>query len=198
MRPALLGVDFHDSVKHRHGFLAWTLEGIAADDRAESAALVDRARLIEELVIRNLSASGKDDDTLAVEGGLDDVAHTFRKLGDGAFEDDDLIAELLRQLKPVYVPFEDFKPDDPNPWYTAKSEAGTADIIFADSDAPWEGIGEGWFFSALGGGADDRPKVVPFEERVPVNLDNTETLHAEAAVPSFFNGNFESGTMHKV
>ena len=48
-----------------------TLEGVAADDRAESAAVADGAGFIEHCIVAVfLGAAGEDHDAMAVEGGL--------------------------------------------------------------------------------------------------------------------------------
>jgi hypothetical protein len=57
-----------------------------------------------------------------------------------------------------------------------------------------EGIGNGWFFSAQGGGEDYR--IYTDGHGTPVSYDNTEvTIPPNTpAVPTVFNGDFESGT----
>ena len=40
-------------------------------------------------------------------------------------------------------------------WYTP--DHTDANFEYGDSNAPWEGIGTGWFHSVLGGGYDTRP-----------------------------------------
>ncbi|PSB39712.1 hypothetical protein C7B69_01790, partial [filamentous cyanobacterium Phorm 46] len=71
-----------------------------------------------------------------------------------------------------------FDPNFPNakPWY---------------SNSSGEGVGEGWFYSVLGGGKDKRPDS-PFG-RVPVSFDNTlsGSMRGDFAVPTLFNGNFD-------
>jgi DNA/RNA endonuclease G (NUC1) len=58
--------------------------------------------------------------------------------------------------------------------------------------APWEGIGTGWFYSALGGGYDERPPSYTPDQRVPLTFDNTYDtyLRGDRAVPTIFNGSF--------
>jgi len=83
-------------------------------------------------------------------------------------------------------------------------------------DAPWEGIGTGWFYSVNGGGSELRPYFVEGESkpkskdelgnfqqylennRRPVTYDNTyskgvvkKRLRGDYAVPALFNGNFD-------
>ncbi len=62
---------------------------------------------------------------------------------------------------------------------------------------PWydngngEGVGEGWFYSVLGGGKDRR--TLSSTGRVPVSFDNTLSagMRGDYAVPTLFNGNFD-------
>lgn len=62
---------------------------------------------------------------------------------------------------------------------------------------PWydngngEGVSEGWFYSVLGGGKEQR-KYSP-TGRVPVSFDNTLSagMRGDYAVPTLFNGNFD-------
>ncbi|WP_293128543.1 DNA/RNA non-specific endonuclease [Microcoleus sp. bin38.metabat.b11b12b14.051] len=74
-----------------------------------------------------------------------------------------------------------------SPWYTPESKFQHG----ADA-APWEGIGTGWFYSALGGGYSSRPKTNV--ERIPLDFDNTydARMRGDAAVPTLFNGNFDA------
>ena len=75
-------------------------------------------------------------------------------------------------------------------WYRARGFA------FDDPQAPWEGIGTGWFLSPQGGGATTSAWTVP--ERVQVTFDNTEVPGAsQGAVPTIFNGDFEQGMLHR-
>jgi DNA/RNA endonuclease G (NUC1) len=55
-----------------------------------------------------------------------------------------------------------------------------------------EGVGEGWYYSVLGGGQSDR-KYTNIE-RVPVTFDNTLTreIRGDFAIPTLFNGNFDA------
>lgn len=72
------------------------------------------------------------------------------------------------------------------PWYIANGVALDA------PDAPWEGIGTGWFFSPQGGG---QPSSII--TGTPVSFNNTEVPHgSDPAVPTIFNGNFEYGNLH--
>nr|WP_013334799.1 CARDB domain-containing protein [Gloeothece verrucosa]ADN18050.1 YD repeat protein [Gloeothece verrucosa PCC 7822] len=70
-----------------------------------------------------------------------------------------------------------------------------------DPQAPWEGIGTGWFYSILGGGKDKRPQSTV--ERTPVSYDNTnvnsqqgEKVKGDYTIPTLFNGNFEAITAY--
>ncbi|TAD82481.1 MAG: DNA/RNA non-specific endonuclease [Oscillatoriales cyanobacterium] len=58
-------------------------------------------------------------------------------------------------------------------------------------NASGEGIGEGWFYSVLGGGKEQR-QYSP-TGRVPVSFDNTleAGMRGDYAVPTLFNGNFD-------
>ena len=64
------------------------------------------------------------------------------------------------------------------PWYSSSNSS--------------EGIGEGWFYSVLGGGKSQRR--VSLVDRVPVTFDNTleSRMRGDFAVPTLFNGNFEA------
>ena len=88
-----------------------------------------------------------------------------------------------------------------NPWYVAEESAAGVNTPYLvggtpNINAPWEGTGEGWFYSVLGGGLTSglRPKSsVP---RTPVTYDNTPAgLGGDLAVPSIFNGNFQAGVV---
>ena len=58
-------------------------------------------------------------------------------------------------------------------------------------NASGEGIGEGWFYSVLGGGKEQRK--LSSVGRVPVSFDNTLSagMRGDYAVPTLFNGNFD-------
>ncbi|MGB3639369.1 MAG: DNA/RNA non-specific endonuclease, partial [Rivularia sp. (in: cyanobacteria)] len=85
--------------------------------------------------------------------------------------------------------------------------------------APWEGIGTGWFYSAIGGGREQRPysdsgkkakqdignfKDYLNDKRKKVSFDNTITstsdarigtrMYGDYAVPTLFNGDFDAIT----
>ncbi len=74
-----------------------------------------------------------------------------------------------------------------SPWYTPESK-----FPHGVDAAPWEGIGTGWFYSAMGGGYSSRPKTNV--ERIPLDFDNTydARMRGDAAVPTLFNGNFDA------
>jgi hypothetical protein len=65
------------------------------------------------------------------------------------------------------------------PWYTGSNSS--------------EGVGEGWYYSLLGGGKDFRP--TSSNRRTNLDVDNTAHLddRGDAAVPTLFNGNFDAG-----
>jgi DNA/RNA endonuclease G (NUC1) len=76
-------------------------------------------------------------------------------------------------------------------WYTP-DHTGVS-FEHGAQDAPWEGIGTGWFYSVLGGGKDLRNDAL-LENRIPVRLDNTPkaAMGGDDAVPTLFNGNFDA------
>jgi hypothetical protein len=55
-----------------------------------------------------------------------------------------------------------------------------------------EGVGIGWYYSALGGGEEFRPDAGAAGE--PLSTDNTEVEQYPEVVPTIFNGDFEHGT----
>jgi hypothetical protein len=66
---------------------------------------------------------------------------------------------------------------------------------FAGDQAPWEGIGAGWFYSLLGGGEVIQlsPVVNPGGvARVTLDTNNTEFGDRREPVPSVFNGDFQA------
>jgi hypothetical protein len=58
-------------------------------------------------------------------------------------------------------------------------------------NANGEGVNDGWFFSVLGGGKEERQ--YSLTGRVPVSFDNTLSagMRGDYAVPTLFNGNFD-------
>lgn len=89
-----------------------------------------------------------------------------------------------------------FKYND-RPWY-ASQEANVSNATTGYTNPEsyvWEGIGEGWAFSLLGGvSLANQPGMIVLH---PVTENNTEVLHGiDPAVPSIFNGNFEYGNLH--
>ncbi|MEG4445304.1 DNA/RNA non-specific endonuclease [Microcoleus sp. AT9_B5] len=103
----------------------------------------------------------------------------YRRRSDGAYE-------VLFDAD-----FYDTNPNRVNPWYTPTHTE--ANFVQGSADAPWEGIGNGWFYSVLGGGDSLRPETQP---RVPLSFDNTYSarMRGDAAVPTLFNGNFDAVT----
>ena len=82
-------------------------------------------------------------------------------------------------------------------WYTPAH--ANANFTHGEQQAPWEGIGTGWFYSVLGGGSQLRPYGVNVSNRVPLTEDNTYTdetignrMRGDYAVPTLFNGNFDA------
>lgn len=102
--------------------------------------------------------------------------------------------------------FYDAYPNRVNPWYVPKHAGANFNNI--PEQAPWEGIGTGWFYSVLGGGIEKRPygeKGVSRDEignlaeflsdkRVPLHFDNTHSarMRGDATIPTLFNGNFDA------
>ena len=101
--------------------------------------------------------------------------------------------ELYRRLGDGYHKhlYDSDFPGVPNPWYTPDHKDATFQL--GDENAPWEGIGTGWFYSVLGGGKDLRPES-NLEERVSVSFDNTAEarMRGDFGVPTLFNGNFDA------
>ncbi len=104
-----------------------------------------------------------------------DEGALFRRRGDGYY--DHLYDEAFPHVSPWYSP----------------DHLGS-EFAHGEESAPWEGIGTGWFYSVLGGGAalDLRPS--SDVERVPVAFDNTydAPMRGDFAVPTLFNGNFDA------
>ena len=94
-------------------------------------------------------------------------------------------------------------PQDPrvNPWYTPKY-SGQPNFSLGAANAPNEGIGTGWFYSALGGGLTKDPNTGAITnlrptnnvERVPLSFDNTaeSRMRGDFAIPTLFGGNFDA------
>src|SRR6266568_7243123 len=72
-------VDLHHVGEELERLRLRPLEGVAAHDRAERAALAESADLLEHGVGALRLAAGEDDDPLSVERRLDDVAHPLRQ-----------------------------------------------------------------------------------------------------------------------
>src|SRR5947209_16421386 len=90
---SLAGVDVHHAAQELDGLVARPLEGVAAHDRAERAAVAQAADLGEDLVGALGLAAGEDDDPLAVEAALHDVSGA---VGEGLPRDRVLLEHLLR------------------------------------------------------------------------------------------------------
>src|SRR5262245_31477690 len=70
----LFRVDVHDLAQESHALGLGPLEAVAADDRAESAAVADRLDLLEDLARLLRLAAREDHDAPAVERAAHDVA----------------------------------------------------------------------------------------------------------------------------
>lgn len=84
------------------------------------------------------------------------------------------------------------QPPRVSPWYTPEHKQ--ASFQHGAENAPWEGIGTGWFYSVLGGGKDLRPNTNVPRPLIPVNYDNTydSQMRGDFPVPTLFNGNFDA------
>ncbi len=99
-------------------------------------------------------------------------------------------------------------------WYTSDHTNANFTEGNGDTNAPWEGIGTGWFHSVLGGGSQLRPydfggkkgknDLGNFENylnnnRAAVSEDNTYSarMRGDYAVPTLFNGNFDAIAFRK-
>jgi hypothetical protein len=96
----------------------------------------------------------------------------------------------------IYRRLGDLEPADRTPnsnkiWYTPDYRGYP--FIHGSQNAPWEGIGTGWFHSVIGGGKDKRRDPL-LGVRTPVSEDNTAEarMRGDFAVPTLFNGNFDA------
>jgi large repetitive protein len=92
------------------------------------------------------------------------------------------------------------------PWYTNDLKnvidpvSGISTVLrpvsLGDADAQWEGVGTGWYYSAIGGGYSRRSQIpnVTQTPRTPIGVDNTQTREqrGDFAVPTLFDGNFDA------
>ncbi|WP_301102357.1 hypothetical protein, partial [Propionivibrio sp.] len=81
-----------------------------------------------------------------------------------------------------------------NPWYRAgQAFTENADIVAADT-RPSEGVGTGWGYSYLGGGATTtmRPGGTGHIASVDDHGESTQVGNKKEAVPTVFNGDFQS------
>src|ERR1700680_1411900 len=76
-------VDAHHSVEEFECVGLLALEGVAANDRAEAAAITNAAHLVEERLIGGGCAAGENDDAATIEGALHNMTHALRQGRDG-------------------------------------------------------------------------------------------------------------------
>ncbi len=91
-------------------------------------------------------------------------------------------------------------PQEINDMLGERGLAELSDPNYRDAKAWYdngEGVGEGWFYSVLGGGKQERK--LSSVGRVPVSFDNTleASMRGDYAVPTLFNGNFDQFIPHK-
>jgi hypothetical protein len=67
-------------------------------------------------------------------------------------------------------------------------------VSLGDPNGQWEGVGTGWYYSAIGGGRDRRFQLAPKQNRVLVGFDNSNQpkQRGDFAVPTLFDGNFDA------
>ena len=101
----------------------------------------------------------------------------------------------------IYRRLGDLQPDNrsaisPETWYSPDYTGYP--YIHGATNAPWEGIATGWFYSALGGGMNLRSPVNT-TPRVELSVDNTVVtrMRGDFAVPTVFNGNFDAVTYNR-
>jgi hypothetical protein len=153
-------------------------------------------------------ASGKTKPTASDPGGtsedvLDWYAGTV-SIGAPTFGRD----TIIRRLFDIMAGQSESAPPQLIPWYTAQESAGQmSSPAYASTAASWEGIGEGWFYSVLGGGVAQRPQNTKADQpKVSVSYDNTnfddpgamKSAMPTPAVATLFNGDFESGSLDDV
>src|SRR5579864_9336711 len=78
-------VDRHDLAEQLDCLVVRTLERVASDDRAETAAIMDALDLRQQLLVAHGRAAGEDHDALAIERTLHHVADAFRERLDRNF-----------------------------------------------------------------------------------------------------------------
>jgi hypothetical protein len=94
-------------------------------------------------------------------------------------------------------------PTLPRPWYVAQESTNPPGFPYylsqgqPNTNAPWEGIGEGWFYSVLGGGMALRPTLTDRSLLVPLDHENHSASNqvrqrGDYPVPTVFDGNFDA------
>src|SRR5579875_39560 len=101
-------VDIHDRFEEAQGFRLRTLERVAANDRAEAAAVTDGTHFGKDLLVGSGRATGEDDDAASIEGALHHMVDALGQCRDGNFV---LLIDLLR-LRLLYMGGGQFHLDD--------------------------------------------------------------------------------------
>lgn len=87
------------------------------------------------------------------------------------------------------------------PWYTNDltqdnpTSTNLTPVPLGDENGQWEGIGTGWYYSAIGGGYSRRNQLPVIDTpQTPIGVDNTvlAQMRGDFAVPTLFNGNFDA------
>ncbi|TVS20372.1 MAG: hypothetical protein EA424_04310, partial [Planctomycetaceae bacterium] len=106
-------------------------------------------------------------------------------------DDSGYVEMLFRMLAHRHEDWNKHFDDIGLPWYTAHvlSDGMPESIVHGDPQRPWEGIGEGFYYTVLGGGVQHRPQS---GESTPVTFDNTTSAGGDLPVPTIFNGNFDA------
>jgi len=77
------------------------------------------------------------------------------------------------------------------PWYQVAAPDAVGELGLFDSIS--EGVGEGWYYSEMGGGATQRSTVYS-GSRAALTDDNSTVHDGDGVISTVFNGGFEQGT----